>query len=496
MAKRAVLLLGIAGAVAGCFPFAGDSTARTGDQPVAQAITESDRKAGAAAHPQLLAEFGGAYDGAQANYVRAVGQKIAFQSGIARSPSDFTITLLNSPVNNAFAIPGGYVYVTRQLLALMNDEAELASVLGHEVGHVAARHSQKRQNAATRNTILGALGQMLAGAVLGDSGIGSLLQEGIGSGAQLLTLKFSRSQEYEADDLGIVYLARAGYDPAASSTMLASLANQSALDARLRGQDARNLPEWASTHPDPAGRVVRARTQAAKQTAAGKLRNREAFLAAVDGVLYDDDPHQGIIDGNRFRHPDLRLGFDAPPGYAMSNGTTAVSITGPSGQAQFGGGSAATGSLRDYVAKVFADLGGGNGLPGRIAISDGRINGLATSYATTRANSRSGPVDVSVIAYDAPLNRRYHFIVLTRAGAGVGPFQPMINSLRALSDQDVRAIRPRRLQVVTVRSGDTPASLAERMAYADRKLERFQVINALPANARLQPGQKVKIITY
>src|SRR3546814_2777441 len=113
-------------------------------------ISPAERRQGDEAHPQLLQEFGGAYKGPQAAYVNRVGQNIAVQSGLSRSPSDFTVTLLNSPVNNAFAIPGGYVYVTRQLMALMNDEAELAGVLGHEVGHVAAQHSKKRDRKRTR----------------------------------------------------------------------------------------------------------------------------------------------------------------------------------------------------------------------------------------------------------------------------------------------------------------------------------------------------------
>lgn len=143
-------------------------------------ITPAERKQGDEAHPQLVAEFGGAFNGPQAAYVNRIGQNIAVQSGLSRSPRDFTVTLLNSPVNNAFAIPGGYVYVTRQLMALMNDEAELAGVLGHEVGHVAAQHSKKRQSAATRNQILGVLGAVL-GSAIGDNGgllggLGGLLQ--------------------------------------------------------------------------------------------------------------------------------------------------------------------------------------------------------------------------------------------------------------------------------------------------------------------------------
>ena len=126
------------------------------------AISASDRQQGAQANPQLIAEFGGAVSGPQAAYVESVGKNIAVRSGLSGARDDFTVTLLNSSVDNAFAVPGGFVYVTRQLVALMNNEAELAGVLGHEVGHVAARHAAKRQSAQTRNSILGVLGQLLA----------------------------------------------------------------------------------------------------------------------------------------------------------------------------------------------------------------------------------------------------------------------------------------------------------------------------------------------
>jgi predicted Zn-dependent protease len=178
-----------------------------------RAISQGERAQGAQAHPQLLAQFGGAYGGRQDAYVAGVGKRIAVQSGLSNSERDFTVTLLNSPVNNAMAIPGGYIYVTRQLLALMNDEAELAAVLGHEVAHVAARHGSTRSRTNTIGTVLAGI----LGAVTGSSQIAQIA----GQAAQLYTLRFSRQQELQSDDLGVRYLASAGYDPLALSTVLA-----------------------------------------------------------------------------------------------------------------------------------------------------------------------------------------------------------------------------------------------------------------------------------
>ena len=460
----------------------------------ARSISAEEKRQGAEAHPQLLEEFGGAYQGSQVAYVTGVGQNIAVQSGLGNARSDFTVTLLNSPVNNAFAIPGGYVYLTRQLMALMNDEAEMAGVLGHEVGHVAARHSEKRQKAATRNSILGVLGQIGSQVLLGDSSLGRIGQEIFGTGSQLLTLKYSRKQEYEADDLGIRYLASAGYDPQALSTMLYSLAAQSAIDARLAGRDARSAPEWSSTHPDPARRVSRAATVASKLTTSGGVRNRDQFLQNLDGILYGDDPKQGVIEGNSFLHPDLRLKFSIPSGFAMQNGARAVTITGSGGQGQFTTG-AYNGNMATYIDAAFNRLAGeGKTIP-HGTIERTTVNGLPAYYAMARVESGNGPVDVTVFAYEFSKSSAYHFVTIAPAGRA-GVFTPMYQSLVRLSAQEAAAIKPRKVDVITVRSGDTIASLSSRMAYRDYKQDRFLVLNRLRATDNLQAGQKVKVITY
>lgn len=453
----------------------------------ARSMSANERAQGAQAHPQLLEEFGGTYSAPQAAYVTTVGRKIAVQSGLANAPSDYTITLLNSPVMNAFAIPGGYVYVTRQLLALMNDEAELASVLGHEVGHVAARHSQKRN---TRSTI-GSIGSVLLGVLTGSSELAQIA----GQASQLYTLSYSRSQEYQADDLGIRYLKQAGYDPYAAADMLAALGRSSALDAKLSGQDAeKGIPSWARTHPLTGDRVSRAQRAAAG--GAGKTRNRDAFLNAIDGTIYDDDPKQGVVDGRVFRHPVLKFQFEAPAGFTINNGTQAVVVQGNGGQAQFAGGSLGGGGLEAYIAKVFNALGGGQQ---QVSYSEPRrttVNGLEAAVSSARANTQSGPVDVTVTVYRWSGDQAFHFLTIAPAGSGSGPFNAMLNSMKRLSDSEAASIRPRVVDVVTVKQGDTIASLSGRMAYSDYKTERFLTLNALEANRALKPGERVKLVVY
>ena len=449
-----------------------------------RAISQSERAQGDQAHPQLLQQYGGALGGPQDAYVARVGRRIAVQSGLANSERDFRVTLLNSADNNAFAIPGGYVYVTRQLLALMNDEAELAAVLGHEVGHVAARHSRSRSRTSTVGSVLAGL----LGAVTGSSSVGQIA----GQAAQLYTLRFSRQQELQSDDLGVRYLASAGYDPLAMSTVLRSLAGQNYIDQRSAGGTGAR-PEWASTHPDPAGRVTRAAQRAQATGRAGGERNRDAFLAAIDGMIYGDDPRQGVVDGRDFRHPTLRIAFTAPDGFALANGTRAVSITGRTGQAQFSA-AAYRGDLPGYVRQVFAGLGGASGGIGEVRRT--RVNGLDAAFATVRASTGRQPVDATVFAFEMAPNTAYHFVLVTPAGQGVGPFVPMIDSFRPLSASEAANIRTRVVDVRTVRPGDTPERLAQDMAFQDQKLERFLVLNGLPVGAALRPGDKVKLVVW
>lgn len=457
-------------------------------QGAIQSISAADRKQGAEAHPQLLQEFGGAMTGTQATYVQNVGKTIAVQSGLSNARGDFTVTLLNSPVNNAFAIPGGYVYVTRQLAALMNNEAELAGVLGHEVGHVAARHAAKRQSAATRNSIIGALGTLLSGAILGNNALGQIGQKIFSTGSQLLTLKYSRGQETEADNLGITYLQRAGYDPRAMSSVLQSLANQNALDASIKGT-TNQVPEWASTHPDPASRVRAALTRAG--TKPGKT-NRDVFLAGVNGLTYGDDPAQGIVDGSNFTHPAFRMAFQAPNGFYLVNGTRAVSISGQSGKGEFST-AAYSGDLNAYVNTVFAGLSDQQMRPDSIQTTT--VNGIKAAYGATRATSGSGQVDVVVFAYEWAPNQAFHFATISQAGQA-SQFDTMFRSIRRISATEASTVRPRKLSVVTVKAGDTVQTMAKRMAYTDKALERFLVLNGLTASSRLTTGQKVKIVIY
>lgn len=497
--RKSILAAGVAAIALSATSFDMVSAAKNKAEQVStpQAITPSEKAQGAKAHPEILAEFGGAWQSPQTDYVVKVGKNIAVQSGLGNADSDFTVSLLNSPVNNAFAIPGGYIYITRQLTALCNSEAEMAGVLGHEVGHVAARHSKKRQRQSTIANILGAGGSIL-GAMLGDNGgilgaLGGAAKQYSGTLAQLLTLSYSRGQEEQADDLGIKYLSKAGYDPTALSDMLNSLAMQTTIDARAAGQSAGAVPEWASTHPEPAKRVARAAANA-KVYPASTVRKQDTHFAAINGMLYGDDPKQGVVEGQEFLHGDLKLKFSIPTGYGMSNGPTEVSINGTGGKGMFST-AAYTGNKQAYIDAIFKGLAGQNQAFNYGAISQATVNGIPAFYATALvATQQGGQNEVTVYAYEFSNNQAFHFITVNPANTN--PFSSMYQSVSRLSQTQADAIKPRKLKIVTVGKNDTVSSLSAKMAYTSMQSERFLALNGLRGDVSLASGRKVKIVTY
>lgn len=441
----------------------------------------------------VVQQYGGAESGARAAYVDEVGHKVAAFSGIANPAAAYHFTLLNSAVENAFSVPGGYIYVTRQLLTLMDDEAELAFVLGHEAGHVAAGHAQQREQVESR-AVWQQLPWILLGGIFGGNIGNAVANRGLLT-AKLQTLRFSREQEYQADTLGMRYMIAAGYDPSGAAEILAALTRNSALQARIQGSDNRKLPEWASTHPLSENRMQR---ELAEARATGRLGtgtvNRDRFLAQLEGAFVDDDPAQGVIEGRTFTHPDLKIQFSVPVGYLMDNGTRSVSISGSAGEAEFSGGRY-RGTLENYIGAVLQSLAGNQ----RLTVPAPRrtiINGIPAAYTVTRARSGSGTVDVAIVAYQWAPDTVYHFVMLTSAGSGFGPFAPMINSIRKITPAEAASIRPRVIDVVTVKPGDTVQSLSERMAYRNFRIDRFVSLNGLAPNAQLRPGQQVKVVVY
>lgn len=446
---------------------------------------------GAQEHPKLTAEFGGIYDDPElGGYLAEVGGRLAAASELPNL--DFTFTLLNSPVVNAFALPGGYVYMSRGLLALFNDEAEMASVLGHEIGHVTARHSANRYN---RSIFVG-LGAAVTSAAVGSNIVTDLLNQG----SQLYLLSYSRGQELQADSLGIRYVDRVRYDPLGSPRMLGSLGAYSDLQARISGQQAQQTPSIFRTHPLSSERVEKAlqTVRALPQDRQSGAKNRDRFLDAIDGMIFGDDPAQGIAEDGVFRHPTLKLAFAVPPGYMLRNTEEAVYISGPGDfTGLFTGGSVAANKTNDQLLQeAWASIAGtdaaalGN-------LQRFQVNGIEAVTGTAVIGDARQSSDVRMVVYRYDAAHGYSFLFLTPRGGlaqASNAVESMIGSFRKISDAEAAEVRALRIKVVTVEPGDTPTSLAEGMAFESHRLDRFLVLNGLSRDAVLKAGARVKLV--
>ncbi len=437
-------------------------------------------------HPQIVAQFGGEIaDPELKSYVDGVARRLIAAGDQPNDP--IVVTTLDSPVVNAFALPG-HVYITRGLLSLANSEAELAGVLGHELGHVYARHTAER---VSRSNVTG-IGAVIAG-VLTGSQQGAQLASQLG---QLYLLKYSRGQEYESDLIGVRLLARAGYDPTASASFLDTLGRWSSLEARLAGQEAAP-PEFLSTHPNSADRVKRAAAEAQVVASAGVVsseRSRETYMRMIDGLLYGDDPaRQGFIRGNEFIHPELKFAFSVPPEFKLTNTSSAVVARSQSGgQMQFTIANSTEAPTAIIDGPLSKQLGVNLG-PARAV----EINGRAAALGTARAQTQSGAVDVQayVIRWEGAAN--YVFLWLTPASETQRLLRPISDSVSSARVIDLRSVKvppTERIRIATVKSGDSAASLAQRTSFPDAKQDRFIVLNGLAGPADVKAGQQVKLV--
>jgi predicted Zn-dependent protease len=433
-----------------------------------------------------VTQFGGLYDDPELQrYVESIGKLLVLTSEKANEP--FTFGLLDSAIVNAFSMPGGYVFVTRGLLALANNEAELASVLGHEIGHITANHAGQRQ---TRG-VLAQLGAGLLGMLIGNPNIANVA----GVGAQLYLQKYSRDQEFEADQRGITYMARAGYDTRAAPAFLAQLEAWEQLQAQVSGHpmgdDAYNM---LADHPRTADRVERARELAVGNQPPNAMLEHEIYLKKIDGVIFGDNPKQGIVRDRFFIHPELRFAFEVPPGFHVTNTPSQVHAEGPGGAAIVFDQSPRpfSGDPVEYLTRVWA--------PNLQLSSVERIdvNGMPAATAAARAQTQDGQVaDLRLVAIRFDPSTYYRLLFVSPpnvTGQLAEAFRRTTYSFRRLSEKEVDGIRPIRVKAVTVRPGDTVDTLANRMAVPKLKREHFLVLNGLPPNAALRPGDLVKTI--
>ncbi|MBI3045615.1 MAG: M48 family metalloprotease [Betaproteobacteria bacterium] len=426
-----------------------------------------------------------AYDSAPLQqYVSEIGQRLAKASH--RPGIEYRFLVVDSPEVNAFALPGGYIYITRGILAYLNSEAELASVLGHELGHVTARHSVQQLTAATAAGIGASILQIFvpeARGVLGDNLVNLL--------GNVLLSGYGREHELEADRLGAEYLARTGYDPQAMVKVVGVLKNQELFDAEVakaEGRQPRAYHGLFATHPDNDTRLRQVVGEAARFKQASTRTAQEEFLRRADRMIFGDSPSQGIVRDGHFYHAELGFAMRFPAGWRVQNRPENVTAASPGGEAliDLRAGGPAKGTPADVLRRALR-------LPSGTEVSPTTVNALQGAIATTSISGRPTRVACVFLGETA-----YLIGAQARTGAAFnqhqGEIQSALTSFHAITEQERALARPLRLRVITAQPGTTFAELARRAPLGRFAEAHLRVINGLYPAGEPVAGQSLKIV--
>jgi predicted Zn-dependent protease len=457
----------------------------TGRRELVLMSPEREAQLGAQTAAQVAEEMGLVESPALSAYVDEIGQRLARHSPRRDVVYRFAVVDMKEP--NAFALPGGYIYVSRGLLAIANSEAELANVIGHEIGHVAARHSAQRETRALGVGVLAALGTVAAAAAGGESAAQGAAQIGQVAGAGLIA-SYGRGQERQADEVGQKLAAQAGWDPAAMASFLRTLGRE----AELRSGES-HRPSFLDSHPMTGERVqnTAARADSLPVTPVAPIAGkRSAFYARLANLLIGPDPAGGLFREERFLHPDLGFALDFPRGWKTQNAKTAVAAQAPRGDAilvlQTQGES---GDPRE-AAQTFARA-------NQLQLGDGRserIGGFPAHRARAEVRGEQGPavLELTWIAHPRATFRLSGLSASDRFGDYAGEFRDAARSFRPLSDREREGITELRLRVARAREGEGLVALSRRTKNAWSP-EETAIANDLPLERRLREGEPVKI---
>lgn len=429
---------------------------------------------------RILASYGGVYENPplQAEIESTVAKLVAASE---RPDLKYQVTMLNSPAINAFALPNGQLYISRGLVALAADKAELASVLAHEMGHVIARHAAIREEQARQTALI----SQVVSEVLSDPNMGALAL----AKSRLTLASFSRAQEFEADGIGVGISSRAGFDSFGAARFLTAMQRNADLKA-VRKDDKVDpeLADFMSSHPATPERVKNALANARQFAGPGNgTRDRDAYLAAIDGMVYGEDPSEGFARGRRFLHPKLGFTFVAPNHFSLDNTSQAVLGL------KDGGDEAmrldvvsvpAEQRLSDYLKSGWID----NVDPA--SAEEFTINGFPA--ATAAAKGERWSFRLFAVRFGSDV---YRFIFAARSLTAENDraFRDSVSTFRRMSLKESAAVKPLHIRVVTAKPGDTIDKLANRMA-TDHKLARLLLLNGFSAGDTIKPGEKVKLV--
>jgi predicted Zn-dependent protease len=438
-------------------------------------VSESQEIAmGREAAQQTVQSIGAVPDSALQRYVSSLGMAMARASERPGLPWSFTV--IDDPMVNAFALPGGPIFITRGILSHMNSEAQLVSVLGHEIGHITAKHSVQQMSQAQ----LAQIGLVTAMIVRpGLAQFGDLASQGLG----LLFLKFGRDDERQADELGFRYMVSARYSPAEMAEMFRTL-------ARLGGGGEGRVPEWLSTHPDPGNRVQATLDRIAAEPAipANLTVRRDEFLQRTEGLIFGADPRQGFFRESVFLHPDLRFQFDFPSGWKTANQATQVAAVSPQQDAivvlALAGETAPSQALSEFLGQDGISNQGSSSAP---------VNGLSSASAAFTAQTDQG-VLAGRVAFVSMDNRTYRLLGYTpsqQIRTYDPDFRRALGSFRRLTDQTALSVQPVHVRLVRLTRAMTVSQFHQ--AYPSTiPLAQVALINGVDSTATFPSGALVK----
>jgi predicted Zn-dependent protease len=427
----------------------------------------------------------GIYDDAQLqDFVNEIGQRLAKQSH--RPGLEYRFLVMDSPEVNAFALPGGYIYVTRGILAYLNSEAELAGVLGHEIGHVTARHSVQQLSASTVANVGAGILQIFvpqAGGVLGSNVVNIL-------GGALLS-GYGREHELEADRLGAEYLARTGYDPQAMVKVVGVLKNQELFDAEVakaEGRQPRAYHGLFASHPDNDTRLQQVVGEATRFKQTTTHSGQEDFLRRADHMVFADSPKQGVVRNHYFYHADLGISMRLPAGWRIQNRPQNLIATSPGGEAfiDLRSGGAMKDSPADMLRRALR-------LSSDVEVKPLLVNELQGAIVDTTVNGR--PTRVACIYHGSSA---YLIGAQARTATAFGQWedamQTSLMSFHAITEEERALARPLRLRVITARPGVSFAELARRSPLGRFAEGHLRVINGMYPSGEPVAGQPLKIV--
>lgn len=454
---------------------------------------EQEQKLGRQSDESIVKEMGVYADDELSEYIKGIGRQLLAHSAIHSESApelyrntEFTFRLLDSPVVNAFALPGGYVYVTRGLLAHLENEAQLAVVIGHEITHVEARHASKQ----ALKQQLGQIG-LLAGAVIGEQVAENkeLAREMVNLGGdlfQLVTLKYGRDAERESDLHGVEYAAKAGYAAAEGSAFFRSL-------DRISDKNGQGIPSWMSTHPDPGEREKTIRELAAKwseQLPGESIVGQKNYLENIDGLVVGKNPRNGYSDDGYFYHPDLKFRFKTPSDWSLRNENSAVYLLSPDKQAM----------LIFSLSSDASPLDAAQNLRTKLSLEvtysqDTRVNGLPAYTIEGQVTSESGALAIAATFVQYGSNV---FSFLGYGNASTFPshadlIRNTAGSFDEISNPKILNIQPYRLVVVTADRTATFRELLPSNLPPGMDVEDWAIINQVEVDERIEKGTTLKL---